>query len=116
MSGGAQAYKMIQAQGIYTPDRKIKPKVKIVVAHALVNDVVIAGSAYSWWQRRESAAARLVEGKNPAEYEIAGGNAGMSVLLGLLIMYGAYLGGALVYDYGMGLAMGKKVIKGEKQG
>lgn len=116
-SGVAQALKMVKAQGIYTPDGKIKPKFKVTVAHAVANDVVIAASAYLWWQRRQAnSASILLEGKNPMAYEPSGSMVGISVVMGLLLMFAANLGGSLVYDYGMGLAMGKKVIKGEKQG
>jgi uncharacterized membrane protein len=36
---------------------------------------------------------------------------GASLVLGAMLLFGANLGGTLVYDYGMGLSMGKKVIK-----
>lgn len=108
---------MVKAQGIYTPDGKIKPKVKVTVAHAAINDVVVAASAWLWWQRRNaSSVALLADGKNPASYAVSNGQVGIAVVSGLLLMFAANLGGSLVYDYGMGLTMGKKVIKGEKQG
>lgn len=116
-SGVAQALKMVKAQGIYTPDGKLKPKFKVTVAHAAINDIVIAASAWLWWQRRQaSSAAMLVDGKNPVAYQPSGGMVGISVAMAVLLLFAANLGGTLVYDYGMGLTMGKKVIKGEKQG
>ncbi|KAF1351970.1 hypothetical protein BDV97DRAFT_348514 [Delphinella strobiligena] len=117
-SGVAQALKMVKAQGIKAPDGSIKPKVKVLAAHAVVNDVVVAVSTYLWWQRRQANSARLLlEGKDPLAYELpSGGQAVVAALLGAVLLFAANLGGSLVYDYGMGLAMGKKVIKGEKQG
>lgn len=113
MSGVAQAVKMVSAQGIYEQDKKtIKPKVKVTVAHAVANDVVIAASAYSWWCRRqEGITSMLAKGVNPVAYEPETWQVGLSVVLGALMLFAANLGGSLVYDYGMGLAMGKKVIK-----
>ena len=116
-SGVAQGIKMVQAQGLYGPDGKLKQKVKILAAHAVVNDVVVAASAWLWWQRRNAGAvAQVMEGKNPVAYTATSAQVGISVLLGVFLLFAANLGGSLVYDYGTGLAMGKKVIKGEKQG
>lgn len=112
-SGVAQALKMVKAQGIYEQDKKtIKTKVKVTLAHAVVNDIVIAASAYSWWcKRQQGVTSMLTKGVNPIAYEPENWQVGLSVALGVFLLFAANLGGSLVYDYGMGLAMGKKVIK-----
>lgn len=90
----------------------MKAKAKVLVAHALINDVVIAVSAWVWWKRRNASALEYVkEGLNPAAYEPQTWMVGASVVLGLMLVFAANLGGTLVYDYGMGLSMGKKVVK-----
>lgn len=102
--------KMIKSQGVYEQDGKtIKPKVKSVVVHALLNDIIVAGSAYSWWCRRQaSSVGMLKEGLNPVAYEPAGWMVALSVVFGGLILFAANIGGTLVYNYGMGVGIGKK--------
>lgn len=111
-SGVAQAAKMVQAQGLYDQSGKMKQKAKVLVAHALINDLVIAVSAWVWWKRRNASTVEYIkEGLNPATYEPQTWMVGLSIVLGAALLFGANLGGTLVYDYGMGLTMGKKVIK-----
>ena len=111
-SGVAQGAKMVQAQGLYDSNGKMKQKAKVLVAHALANDIVIAVSAWVWWNRRNASALEYVkEGLNPVSYEPKTWMVGVSVVLGAVLLFAANLGGTLVYDYGMGLTMGKKVIK-----
>lgn len=67
-------------------------KVKVGVAHALINDVGLFGALYNWWSRRN------VPGFTPSSQNML-----VSVLLSLpAVLLGAYLGGSLVYQYGMG--------------
>lgn len=99
MSGGAQAFKMIQSQGLYEQDKKtIKPKVKITLAHAAINDVVIAVSAYIWWIKRQGTIVTY----QPDTWVV-----GASVLLGLALVFTANLGGTLTYNYGVGMSIAK---------
>lgn len=101
MSGGQQAFKMIQTQGIYEQDKKtIKPKVKLTLSHAALNDLVIAASAYVWWCKRQGTIVTY----QPDSWMV-----GASVLLGLVLLYSANLGGTLTYNY----AFGVKIAKGK---
>lgn len=98
---------MIQAEGLDMQN----PKVKVMVIHAFLNEVAIAGAIYNWWSRSK------VDG-----YMISGVNAVISsVLLGGVIC-GAYLGGSLVYKHGVGVqrqgdgkAIKEKMIKDAKE-
>jgi uncharacterized membrane protein len=86
--GAAEGYAMIQANGLDWSNQKVK----VMIIHALLNDVAIAGAMYNWWSRRK------VDG-----YMISGTNAFVSgVLLGG-VMFSAYLGGSLVYKHGVGV-------------
>jgi len=104
---------MVTKQGIKNPDGTIKSKVKVLAAHAAINDIVVGLSAWVWWGRRQ-----LLKNAGEKGIEIMQNSSGavvLSVLLGAAILFAANLGGSLVYDYGVGLSMGKKVIKGEKK-
>jgi uncharacterized membrane protein len=87
-SGLAEGYAMIQANGLDLQN----PKVKVMVIHALLNDIAVAGAIYNWWSKSK------VDG-----YVVSDTNTLISsVLLGGVI-YSAYLGGSLVYKYGVGV-------------
>lgn len=87
-SGVAEAYAMIQANGLDMSN----PKVKVMVIHAILNDVAVAGAFYNYWTRS------TVEG-----FMTSGVNALISsVMLGGVIC-SAYLGGSLIYKYGVGV-------------
>jgi uncharacterized membrane protein len=87
-SGLIEGYAMIQANGLDFAN----PKVKVMVIHALLNDVAVAGAFYNFWTRSK------VEGYLPD-----GVNALVSsVLLGGVI-FSAYLGGSLIYKHGVGV-------------
>jgi len=99
ISGGVQAVKMIQKQGLYETDGKsIKPKVKTTITHASLNDIVLLASAYSWYVRRQSTSLTYA----PENWMV-----GLSVLLLSGLVYSAALGGALTYNYGMGVSIAK---------
>ncbi|KAF2465633.1 uncharacterized protein BDR25DRAFT_270343 [Lindgomyces ingoldianus] len=76
-------------------------KAQIGVLHAMLNDVGVFGSAYNWWTRR------TVVG-----FEPSGTNVLISSVLALpTCLFAAYLGGALVYTYGMGVGRGRNKVK-----
>lgn len=86
VTGGMELMPAIQKHGFSAQ------KVKVGVLHALVNDITIFGAVYNWWSRRN------VPGFTPGNQNIL-----LSVVLSLpSIVFGAYLGGSLVYQYGMG--------------
>jgi uncharacterized membrane protein len=72
-------------------------KAQVGVAHALISDVAIFATAYNWWTRSQQV------GFTPS-----GGNVLLSTLLSVpTTLYSAYLGGALVFEYGMGFSRGR---------
>jgi uncharacterized membrane protein len=71
-------------------------KAKVGAVHALINDVALFATIYNWWTRSQQT------GFTPS-----GMNVFVSAALALpMTMYSAYLGGSLVYEYGMGFTRG----------
>ncbi|KAF1831963.1 hypothetical protein BDW02DRAFT_571537 [Decorospora gaudefroyi] len=67
-------------------------KAKVGVLHAMVNDVTVVGAAWNWWTRRDAP------GFMPSNLNVV-----VSSLVALpATLFAAYLGGSLVYNYGMG--------------
>ena len=87
-SGVAEGYAMINANGLDWNN----PKVKVMIIHALLNDVAVAGALYNWWTRSQ------VDG-----YMITGANTFVSAILFGGVIFSAYLGGSLVYKHGVGV-------------
>jgi hypothetical protein len=112
MSGGQQAVQMFAKQGMYEADGKtLKQKSKAVIAHAVTNDLVLAATTYVWWTRRQQANATLagklgVGGLATAEaaYAPQMWQVIAEVLAMGLLFFGASIGGALTYNYGVGFA------------
>ena len=77
-------------------------KAQTAVTHALLNDLVLFGAIYNWWTRRDTPG-----------FEPSGVNLFISCLFALpTTLFAAYLGGSLVYNYGMGV--GRKSSKDKK--
>ncbi|KAF7503739.1 hypothetical protein GJ744_003322 [Endocarpon pusillum] len=103
VTGGAQLSKMISNGGIYEADGKtMRPKVKTAFVHAGMNDVAILTAAFSWWVRRGNVDV-LTGAVVPTSTNVL-----ISALSLPSLLYSADLGGKLVYNYGVGLSMGKK--------
>ncbi|KAL1303223.1 hypothetical protein AAFC00_006640 [Neodothiora populina] len=110
-SGISQGLPLL-SKGIKSPDGTIKPKVKTLLAHAAISDVIVVASAWLWWNKRQAGAAQLLlEGKNPASYE----STTYMMIAGLITLAGtlftASLGGSLTYDYGMGFVPASQAAK-----
>jgi len=86
-TGGMELIAMIQRQDLVN-----KPKLKIGFLHAALNDFAIVGSGYNWWTRR------AVIGNAPADINIV-----LSAVLMFSVFFSAYLGGQMVYKYGVGV-------------
>lgn len=125
VSGGQQAIALFARQGIYEADGKtVKVKSKAVIAHAVVNDVVLALGTWVWWQKRSAAAesiANSVAGEKIGSVltdAAAYAPENSQVLVGLLtlglLFFGANIGGSLTYLYGVGFAPGGKTKPSEK--
>jgi len=122
VTGGAEAMKMIQKQGMYDDQGNVKTKVKATIAHAVANDIVVAASTYIWYQRRARAMDTLV-GKIPGTE--AGAYApeawmvvAQTVILALLGV-ASNIGGTLTYNFGVGFSSASKsdtpVVPGPKK-
>jgi Tfp pilus assembly protein PilX len=115
MSGGQQAVQLFSKQGMYEADGKtLKTKTKAVIAHAVTNDLVLAATTYVWWTRRQQANATLA-GKlgvgSLATVEAAYAPQMWQVIAEVIAMgvlfFAASIGGALTYNYGVGMSIGK---------
>ncbi|EON67570.1 hypothetical protein W97_06938 [Coniosporium apollinis CBS 100218] len=101
-TGGAELYAMIQSNGLWEvikreSDGKVvyggmNPKVRHGIFHALMNDVVLVASLYDWWTRR-----------NTTGFIPTGTHQVMSAAALPMLFFSAYLGGAMVYKYGVGV-------------
>lgn len=115
ISGGGEAVKLFQKQGMYEADGKtLKTKTKAVIAHAVVNDVAIAASAFVWYAKRQSANNSLMGklGVTPeAAYAPTAWMVGAQVVLMGLLFFAASIGGALTYNYGVGFSAAKSGSK-----
>jgi hypothetical protein len=86
VTGAQQLMPVIQRDGFSSK------KAQIGVLHAVINDVSVVGALYNWWTRRGTP------GFTPG-----GDNILISTVLALpATFFAAYLGGSLVYIYGMG--------------
>lgn len=94
MSGVQQGIKQVSTSGLKDESGAVKSKFKTMAMHALVNDAVVAGSAYVWYCKRQGLLTTFA----PETWMV-----GVQILLGLALVWAGHLGGALTYNYGMGL-------------
>jgi hypothetical protein len=89
VTGVYETGRVVAKQGeILEADKKtIKPKVKILFAHAALNDIVLLVSAGYWWIRRQSGGAACVPDT---------GMVGVGAALSGIQLFAASLGGTLV--------------------
>ncbi|KAF2092146.1 hypothetical protein K490DRAFT_31612, partial [Saccharata proteae CBS 121410] len=90
LSGGAELYAMISSQGLY--EKGLNPKVEITLLHAGLNDLAFAAALGQWRMRR-----------NVPDYAPTGAQALISMAMLPSLFFSAYLGGKLVYEYGVGV-------------
>ena len=102
--------KMIQKSGMYEKDGSLRNKVKATIAHAVVNDIVIAANTYIWYQRRlvvkESLSGKV--GMDAAYKPETWMVVGEAIMTGLMLV-GANIGGNLTYVFGVGLGGGNSL-------
>lgn len=97
MTGVAQLAPVIQRDGFSSK------KAKVGAMHALLNDVALITTIYNWWTRSQQV------GFTPNTINVL-----LSVALALpMTMYSAYLGGSLVYEYGMGFSKSTPLKKAQ---
>lgn len=77
---------------VATVAQKMHPKMKLGFLHAVLNDVGVAAAGYTWYVRREADA-------------MVPSNTGLltSAVLLPTLFFSAYLGGQMVYKYGVGV-------------
>jgi uncharacterized membrane protein len=81
--------------------QKMHPKMKIAFLHAALNDIAVFGSVYNWWSRRS------VTGYAPSDTNVL-----LSVNMLIAMWASGWLGGLMVYEYGVGVTMeGEKKLK-----
>lgn len=85
-SGLTEGFTLAQANGF----DKQNPKIKTLAMHALLNEIALLATLYNWWSRSKSDG-----------HLISNVNAFISTVLFGAIGYSAFLGGSLVYRYGV---------------
>jgi len=112
MSGNIQLVGMIKKNGgPWEKDAAGKqkstmvPRIKAAITHAIVNDLVFVANIYSWYLRKDKEGAVNL-GKIPTETNMI-----ISAVLLPFLMLAAKMGGALVYNHGVGLNLGRKKIE-----
>ena len=99
VTGGMELMPLIQRDGLNTP------KARIGVAHAMLNDLGVFALAYNWWTRRAMN-----------DFAPSATNLAISAALALpASSFAAYLGGSLVYGYGMGVGRASSKAKDKKE-
>lgn len=108
ITGGQQAVLLFSRQGMYEADGKtLKVKTKATIAHAVTNDIALAASAYVWYAKHKAATETVVGklGLTPeATYAPALWMVAAQVLAFGVLLFGASIGGALTYQYGVGFS------------
>jgi len=72
--------------------KRVHPKLKTAFVHALLNNIVIVGAAWNWYSRRRNV-MNAPRGLNVL----------VSAITAPILGFAAYLGGKLVFDYGVGV-------------
>lgn len=102
VTGSAELIGMYRSNGLYEKVKResdgqvvqsqINPKVALAVSHAALNDISLAISVYNWYTRR-----------NVPDFMPSNANMLLSALALPGLMLSGYLGGAMVYKYGVGV-------------
>jgi uncharacterized membrane protein len=100
ITGAAELLSMIQAKGYFRRvekdamvlDNGINPRVKLGIAHALLNDVTLVVAVWNWYSRRS------VPGYAPSALNVI-----LSTAMIPTLLFSAFLGGSMVYKYGVGV-------------
>jgi uncharacterized membrane protein len=94
---------IIQLSPVIQRDGFKSKKAKVGAMHALLNDVALFATIYNWWTRSQQI------GFTPNTTNVL-----ISSALALPVtMYSAYLGGSLVYEYGMGFSKSSPLKKAQ---
>jgi uncharacterized membrane protein len=123
LSGILEANKVVAKGGIFESNGGVRPKVKAVGAHAALCDTVILAAAWVWWKRHaaigerqegegalkfmlnmDDDTARCSGALKEAAYAAEPWIVGVEGALGAMLILAADLGGALTYQWGVGLS------------
>lgn len=80
----------------------MRPKIKTAFMHAGMSDMAVLTAVFSWWVRRGNVEV-LTGAVVPTNVNVLISSVSLPALL-----YSAGLGGTLVYNYGVGLNIGKR--------
>lgn len=113
VTGVREAIVQVNKQGLKDAQGNMRTKSKAMIAHAVANDVVLAGATYIWWLKRSAAADSLV-GKlgvssvstGAAAYAPEPWMVGVEAGIMVLMFVAANIGGTLAYVFGMGFSAG----------
>ena len=118
ITGIREAVVLIAKQGLYESDAWgnsiVRTKCKAMIAHATVNDTVLAITTYIWYSKRKNSAESLA-GKVGIASNLATGAAAYEpqfwmvateIPLLIFLLVGANIGGSLTYNFGIGFSAG----------
>jgi hypothetical protein len=98
LTGAPQVLQMYSSGQAFEADKKtLKPKFTLTLCHAALSDIALAATTYSWYIRRDQV------GFLPTDLNLA-----ISATVLPVLMFGLKLGGALVFEHGMGVNLAKK--------
>ncbi|KAK3726010.1 hypothetical protein LTR37_000158 [Vermiconidia calcicola] len=117
VTGGREAVMLIAKQGMWESDSKgesvVRTKVKAMIAHAVVNDLVLGLTTLVWYKKRQNATNTLA-GKmgvgsastGAAAYQASTWMVFLEAFLFVGLIMGANIGGSLTYIFGIGFNAG----------
>jgi len=76
--------------------KNMHPKLKTAFVHAILNDIVIAGAVWNWYSRSGNA-------MNAPTWV----NVLISAVTAPILGFAVFLGGKMVFDYGVGVGFGR---------
>jgi len=106
IKGQDLANKLQKSENKAATVQKMHPKMKIAFLHAGLNDIAVAAAGYNWWTRSTAVG-----------YAPSSANVLVSAALFGGVLTSAYLGGKMVYEYGVGVTRpgeGKRLKEGGK--
>lgn len=84
--------KLQQSKDRASTAKRVHPKIKVGLAHAMLNDAGLVAAGYNWWTRRAAVM------NAPSDTNVI-----VSAVALLVLSIGCMLGATLVYTYGVGV-------------
>lgn len=125
VTGVREGLVAVNKQGLFESDAKgnsvMREKFKPMIAHVVINDVVLGLATYVWYQRRQAAkvtlAGKLGFGSASTAAAAYDPKTWMVVVEAFCLLglgAAANAGGVLAYNFGMGMSIGAAPIKDKK--